>query len=53
MPAGVQHNFATTSRSELLRLDTLYAPPEHPDRLLQASKADAAEYERARHEAHA
>ena len=53
VPAGVEHNFVNTSHTEPLRLYTLYSPPEHPDALLQATKADAAEYEKAHHEAHA
>ena len=53
VPAGVEHNFANTSHTEPLRLYTIYSPPEHPDGLIQRTKADAAEYERAHHEAHA
>ena len=49
VPAGVEHNFLNTSRTEPLRLYTLYAPPEHPDGTVNRTKADAEEYERRRH----
>ena len=39
IPAGAEHNVINTS-SEPLRLYTLYSPPEHPDGLVQATKAD-------------
>src|SRR5688572_22374543 len=31
VPAGTEHNVINTSRSELLKLYTIYSPPEHPD----------------------
>ncbi|MGQ9682237.1 MAG: cupin domain-containing protein [Anaerolineae bacterium] len=46
VPAGVAHNFVNTSRTEPLRLYTLYAPPEHPDGTVNRTKADATAYER-------
>ena len=46
IPAGTEHNVVNTSRSEPLRLYTLYAPPEHPDGTLHRTKAEADEYER-------
>lgn len=49
VPAGVEHNFLNTSRTDPLRLYTLYAPPEHPDGTVNRTKADAEEYERRRH----
>jgi mannose-6-phosphate isomerase-like protein (cupin superfamily) len=39
IPAGVEHN-VNTSRTEPLRLYTLYSPPEHPDGTVQHTKAD-------------
>jgi mannose-6-phosphate isomerase-like protein (cupin superfamily) len=40
VPAGARHNVVNTG-SELLRLYTLYAPPEHQDGTMQATKAEA------------
>jgi mannose-6-phosphate isomerase-like protein (cupin superfamily) len=42
IPAGVEHNVINTSRSDALRLYTLYSPPEHPDGTVQRTKADEA-----------
>jgi mannose-6-phosphate isomerase-like protein (cupin superfamily) len=42
IPAGVEHNVVNTSRTEPLRLYTLYSPPEHPDGTVQHTKADEA-----------
>jgi mannose-6-phosphate isomerase-like protein (cupin superfamily) len=46
IPAGTEHNVINTSDSEPLRLYTLYTPPEHPDGIVHATKAEADEYER-------
>ena len=43
IPAGVEHNVVNTSSDELLRLYTLYSPPEHPDGTVHKSKADEPE----------
>jgi len=40
IPAGVEHNVVNTSRSEPLRLYTLYGPPEHPDGTVHRTKRD-------------
>jgi mannose-6-phosphate isomerase-like protein (cupin superfamily) len=40
IPAGARHNIVNTS-DKPLRLYTIYAPPEHRDGTLQATKADA------------
>ena len=40
VPAGARHNVRNTG-SEPLRLYTLYAPPEHKDQIVQATKAEA------------
>jgi mannose-6-phosphate isomerase-like protein (cupin superfamily) len=39
IPAGVEHNVVNTSRTEPLRLYTLYSPPEHPHGTVQRTKA--------------
>ena len=40
IPSGAKHNVVNTSRSEALRLYTLYSPPEHPVGTVQPTKAD-------------
>ena len=40
IPAGVEHNVVNTSKSEALRLYTLYSPPEHPDGTVHHRKSD-------------
>ena len=49
IPSGVEHNIVNTSRSEPLRLYTIYSPPEHPDGTVHRDKREADEYERAHH----
>jgi mannose-6-phosphate isomerase-like protein (cupin superfamily) len=46
IPAGTEHNVINTSSTEPLRLYTLYTPPEHPDGIVHATKAEANEYEK-------
>ncbi len=41
VPAGTKHNVINTSRSEPLKLYTIYTPPEHPDGTVHADKAAA------------
>jgi mannose-6-phosphate isomerase-like protein (cupin superfamily) len=48
VPAGARHNVRNTG-SEPLRLYTIYAPPEHKDQVVQATKQEA----EARHDAEA
>ena len=43
IPAGVEHNVINTSRSEPLRLYTLYSPPEHPAGTVHRTKPDETE----------
>lgn len=40
VPAGARHNLKNTGQTPL-RLYTLYAPPEHADRTVHVTKADA------------
>jgi len=40
VPAGTEHDFINTG-AEPLKLFTVYSPPEHPDGVVHASKADA------------
>jgi mannose-6-phosphate isomerase-like protein (cupin superfamily) len=41
VPAGTQHNVVNTSSSEDLKLYTIYAPANHPDGTIHATKEDA------------
>jgi mannose-6-phosphate isomerase-like protein (cupin superfamily) len=38
--AGTEHNFANTG-DDALKLFTVYSPPEHPDGVVHATRADA------------
>jgi mannose-6-phosphate isomerase-like protein (cupin superfamily) len=49
IPAGTNHNILNTSRTEALKLYTIYSPPEHPDGTIHETKADAEAYEREHH----
>ncbi|MCC6535870.1 MAG: cupin domain-containing protein [Burkholderiales bacterium] len=49
IPAGTEHNVVNTSRTEALRLYSVYSPAEHPDGTLHRTKAEADEYERKHH----
>ena len=41
VPAGTYHNVINTSKTEKLKLYTLYSPPNHPAKTLQKTKAAA------------
>lgn len=41
VPAGTQHNVINTSSSKELKLYTLYSPPEHRDKTIRQTKAEA------------
>jgi mannose-6-phosphate isomerase-like protein (cupin superfamily) len=49
IPAGTKHNIVNGSRTESLKLYTLYSPPNHPDGTTHKTKAEADAYERAHH----
>ena len=49
IPAGMMHNIINSSRTETLKLYTIYSPPEHPDGTIHETKADAEAYEREHH----
>lgn len=40
VPAGVEHDFTNTG-DEPMKLFTVYSPPEHPDAVVHATRADA------------
>jgi mannose-6-phosphate isomerase-like protein (cupin superfamily) len=50
IPAGTEHNVVNTSRSEPLKLYTIYTPPEHPDGTVHETKAEADAYEARHHQ---
>ena len=41
VPAGALHNVVNTSKKDDLKLYTIYSPPEHIDKLVRHTKADA------------
>jgi mannose-6-phosphate isomerase-like protein (cupin superfamily) len=49
VPAGTKHNVINTSKTESLKLYTIYAPPNHPDGTVHKTKADAEASEKLKH----
>ena len=49
IPRGTRHNVINVSKSEPLKLYSIYTPPEHPDGTVHETKADADAYEREHH----
>ena len=49
IPRGTRHNIVNVSKSEPLKLYSLYTPPEHPDGTVHRTKAEADAYEREHH----
>jgi len=43
VPAGAKHNVINTSRTEDLKLYTIYSPPHHKDQIVRTTKQDAEE----------
>jgi len=43
VPARTRHNLINASKTEQLKLYTIYSPPNHPDGTLHRTKAEAAE----------
>ena len=41
VPAGTEHNVINTSGTEALKLYTIYSPPNHPDKKIHKTKAEA------------
>lgn len=41
VPAGTYHNVINTSKTAQLKLYTIYSPPNHPDRTIHKTKAEA------------
>ncbi len=49
VPAGTFHNVINASRTEPLKLYTVYSPPNHPDGTIHKTKAEAEEAEKHAH----
>jgi len=41
IPQGTEHNIINTSKIRQLKIYTLYSKPEHPDGIVEATKAEA------------
>lgn len=41
VPAGTEHNVINASSTEALKLYTIYSPPNHPDKKIHKTKAEA------------
>ncbi len=41
VPSGARHNVINTSKKQALKLYTIYSPPEHQDKVVRHTKADA------------
>lgn len=49
VPAGTEHNIINSSKSEPLKLYTIYSPPNHPHGTIHKDKAEALAYEKEHH----
>ncbi len=49
VPAGTYHNVINSSSKEKLKLYTIYSPPNHPDKTVHKTKADAEKAEAEEH----
>jgi mannose-6-phosphate isomerase-like protein (cupin superfamily) len=49
VPAGTYHNVVNTSKTAMLKLYTIYSPPNHPEGTVHKTKAEAEAAELAEH----
>ena len=49
VPAGTYHNVINASKSKKLKLYTVYSPPNHPDKTIHKTKAEAEKAEAEEH----
>jgi len=49
VPAGTYHNVINTSKTTQLKLYTVYSPPNHPDKTVHKTKAEAEKAEEEEH----
>jgi mannose-6-phosphate isomerase-like protein (cupin superfamily) len=50
VPAGTFHNVINTSKTKVLKLYTVYSPPNHPPKTVHKTKEDAEEAEAHEHQ---
>jgi mannose-6-phosphate isomerase-like protein (cupin superfamily) len=50
VPAGTYHNVINISKTNPLKLYTVYSPPNHPDGTIHKNKAEAEEAEKIEHQ---
>jgi mannose-6-phosphate isomerase-like protein (cupin superfamily) len=46
IPAGTYHNVINNSKTKKLKMYTIYSPPNHPDKTIHKTKADAEKAEK-------
>ena len=49
VPAGTYHNVINASKNKKLKLYTVYSPPNHPDKTIHKTKAEAEKAEAEKH----
>ncbi|MBN1168434.1 cupin domain-containing protein [Candidatus Woesebacteria bacterium] len=49
VPAGTKHNIVNTSKTDDLKLYTVYSPPNHPKGTVHKTYEEAEEYEKKHH----
>ena len=49
VPAGIYHNVINASKNKKLKLYTVYSPPNHPDKTIHKTKAEAEKAEAEEH----
>ena len=49
VPAGTYHNVINALKTKNLKLYTVYSPPNHPDKTIHKTKADAEKAEETKH----
>ncbi|MBI2847907.1 MAG: cupin domain-containing protein [Chloroflexi bacterium] len=49
VPAGTYHNVINRSKTEKLKLYTIYSPPNHPDKTVHKTRAEAERAEAEKH----
>lgn len=49
VPAGTYHNVINASKTAQMRLYTIYSPPNHPDKTVHKTRAEAEAAEKAEH----
>ena len=49
IPAGTEHNIINRSKSEPLKVYTIYSPPNHPHGTINKDKTEALAYEKEHH----